>query len=573
MSYLFEELQQKDGKPQDEDKILLMGLQQAGKTAIKDVVFFGKKPEEVEGYMATIHYERQFIDDDKKNIVIDSGGQESYWNEAVTQFRHLVFSNVKLLIWIIDLTHPENFEESERRFSFTIRQFKKENPEGHIAVLCHKVDKIQPEELVSLIDQIKRDFDDPKYDIRFEPSSIYYADSLIELVYQLMKDADMNIQRFELIEDLGKKVEESEEFQSYVVDHREDPRIRQLMDYLKPEHGGTLPTYGKSTIQLDLKEHDITEIVLIDKETLSPVIGTSAQASVDVERSIDYIVALQEFKASISEQKFDNGSTVNVVTASNEKVHGMIVSMEKNYLLITSFSPITEDKTKNLYGLITRFSQSIDTEEKIEEKAISEALPKSKEVVAASVAVAAKAPVIVEEPVADEGQSLFTFVNKIKEKHEIEEIAEVEPIAPVPEPEKVLAPVPESTTLIEPETEAILEPDLTAEMPIEEPVEAITAEEPIEAPIEEMVETPEVTEVEAPVIVEEQTPEPVMEEVVVETPQPVKKKGSRFMERIKEERKRYAIKQIQIQASNLDLTEEDLKNLAEFLKKEKKTEA
>ena len=116
MSYLFEELQQKDGKPKDEDKILFMGLQQAGKTAIKDVVFFGKKPEEVEGYMATIHYERQFIDDDKKNIIIDSGGQESYWNEAVTQFRHLVFSNVKLLVWIVDLTHPEYFEESERRF-------------------------------------------------------------------------------------------------------------------------------------------------------------------------------------------------------------------------------------------------------------------------------------------------------------------------------------------------------------------------------------------------------------------------------------------------------------------------
>lgn len=543
MSYLFEELQQKDGKPQDEDKILLMGLQQAGKTAIKDVVFFGKKPEEVEGYMATIHYERQFIDDDQKNLVIDSGGQESYWNEAVTQFRHLVFSNVKLLLWIIDMTHPEFFEESERRFSFTIRQFKKENPDGKIAVLCHKVDKIQPEELITLLEQVKKEFDDPKYDIQFESSSIYYAEAMIELVYRLMKEADMNIQRFELIEDLGKKVEESEEFQSYVMEHQKDPRIRQLMDYLKPEHGGTLPTYGKSTIQLDLRDYDIIEIVLIDKSTLAPVIGTSAQASVNVDKSIDYIVALQEFKSSISEQKFDNGSTVNVVTASNEKVHGMIVSMEKNYLLITSFSPITEDKTKDLYGLITRFSQSLDETERIEEEAISKALPKAKEVVVAPVVEEVKAPVKVEAPVVErEGESLFTFVNKLKEKQVIEEIKEVEPIPPVPEPEKVLAPVPESASLVEPDTEVILEPDLTAE--IEEPVEA-------------------------PVITEQ--PEQVVEQVI-ETPQPVKKKGSRFMERIKEERKRYAIKQIQIQAANLDLTEDDLKNLAEYLKKEKKSE-
>ncbi|MHA1121465.1 MAG: ADP-ribosylation factor-like protein [Candidatus Heimdallarchaeota archaeon] len=563
MSYLFEELQQKDGKPQDEDKILMMGLQQAGKTAIKDVVFFGKKPDEVEGYMATIHYERQFIDKDKKNLVIDSGGQESYWNEAVTQFRHLVFSNVKLLLWIIDVTHPEFFEESERRFSFTIRQFKKENPDGHIAILCHKVDKIQPEELIVLLEQIKKEFDDPKYDIQFESSSIYYADALIELVYKLMKDANMNIQRFELIEDLGKKVEESEEFQSYVMEHQEDPRIRQLMDYLKPEHGGTLPTYGKSTIQLDLRDYDIIEIVLIDKATLSPVIGTSAQAAVNVDKSIDYIVALQEFKSSISEQKFDNGSTVNVVTASNEKVHGMIVSMEKNYLLITSFLPITEDKTKDLYGLITRFSQSLDETERIEEQVISEALPKPKKVVATSAAKAVKAPVIVEEPVVErDGDSLFTFVNKLKEKQVIEEIKEVEPIPPVPEPEKVLAPVPESAALVEPDTEAVLEPDLTAEL-----------EEPIEAPVEEVVEAPVEEVVEPPVIVEQPEAESVVEQVV-ETPQPVKKKKrSKFMERIKEERKRYAIKQIQIQAANLDLSEDDLKNLAEYLKKEKKSKS
>ena len=79
MSYLFEELESKDEKATTEDKILLMGLQQAGKTAIKDVVFFGKIPGEVEDYMATIHYERQYLDEEKKSLIIDSGGQESYW--------------------------------------------------------------------------------------------------------------------------------------------------------------------------------------------------------------------------------------------------------------------------------------------------------------------------------------------------------------------------------------------------------------------------------------------------------------------------------------------------------------
>lgn len=68
MSYLLDELKRKKQAETDEtiDKILLMGLQEAGKTAIKDVVFFDKDPEEVVEYMATTHYQRQIIGDKKR---------------------------------------------------------------------------------------------------------------------------------------------------------------------------------------------------------------------------------------------------------------------------------------------------------------------------------------------------------------------------------------------------------------------------------------------------------------------------------------------------------------------------
>ena len=251
MSYLFDELKgKKEGAP-IEDKILLMGLQQAGKTAIKDVVFFGKDPELVENYIATIHYERQLIDKEKKSLITDADGQESYWNEAVTHFRHLIFSNVKLLLWVVDMTREDLFEESERRFSFTIRQFKKENPDGYIAVLCHKVDLISPEELVPLLERVKNEFSDPKFKIRFEATSIYYKDSLKELINQLMKEANLNTKRFELITNIGQKVKQSDEFQKYVVEHRDDPRIKQLMAFLTPKPQRVLPSFGEKTIEID----------------------------------------------------------------------------------------------------------------------------------------------------------------------------------------------------------------------------------------------------------------------------------------------------------------------------------
>ncbi len=300
MSYLFDELyKDKSDAPAVEDKILLMGLQSAGKTAIKDVVFFDKRPDDMQDYMATVHYQRHFIDEEKKSLVIDSGGQESYWNEAVTHFRHLVFSNVKLLVWVVDVTQPELFEESERRFSFTIRQYKKENPEGHITVLCHKVDLVTPERMVVIHQHVRELFDDPRFEIEFENTSIYYHESLKDLMFTVMKESGIDTRRFELVSNVGEAVEQSDEFQSYVMEHQEDPRIKQLREFLNPEPEPILPTFGKLDLEFDLTEYDIVEMVLIDKETYSPIIGASSQSNVNIEKSMDYLIGLHHLKSQI----------------------------------------------------------------------------------------------------------------------------------------------------------------------------------------------------------------------------------------------------------------------------------
>ncbi len=359
MSYLFDEIYGKNEEaPAIEDKILLMGLQAAGKTAIKDVVFFNKSPEDMEDYMATVHYQRHFIDEEKSSMVIDSGGQESYWNEAVTHFRHLVFSNVKLLLWIVDVTHPEMFEESERRFSFTIRQYKKENPNGNITVLCHKVDLVPPERMVVIHQHIRESFDDPRFEIDYENTSIYYGESLRELIFTVMSEAGIDTKRFELISNLGQKVEESEEFQSYIMEHQEDPKIAQLLDFLKPEADITLPTFGNLDLQFDLTEYGIIEIVLIDKNTFSPIIGASSKTDVNTQNSMDYLIALHDFKRYVKDKSQEIEPTGTIVTSSNEKVHGMIFNLASNFLLVTSFSEITEEKKKMFFELILKFAKS-----------------------------------------------------------------------------------------------------------------------------------------------------------------------------------------------------------------------
>ncbi len=359
MSYLFDELSGKKGSVTEvEDKIILMGLQAAGKTAIKDVVFFNKEPEEVYGYMATVHYQRQFLDEDQTSMIIDSGGQESYWNEAVTHFRHLVFSNVKLLIWIVDVTKPELFEESERRFSFTIRQFKKENPEGNITVLCHKVDLVTPDQMVVIHQHVREMFADTRFEVDFENTSIYYKDSLRELLFTIMAEAGINTKRFELVSNVGQKVEESEEFQSYVLEHAEDEKVAILRDYLNPEPTPLLPTFGKLNFQLDLTDYDIIEIVLIDKKTHSPITGASSNASVSADNSMEYLVALHDFKSRIKDNTEEIDPSGDILTSDSGKVHAMLFDLANNYLIITSFSPISEERKELLFQLIFKFAQS-----------------------------------------------------------------------------------------------------------------------------------------------------------------------------------------------------------------------
>ncbi|NHJ84038.1 MAG: hypothetical protein FK734_01165 [Asgard group archaeon] len=578
MSYLFDEMKAKEGEiSQVEDKVLLMGLQQAGKTAIKDVVFFGKEAGDVEDYMATIHYERQFIDEDQQNLVIDAGGQESYWNEAVTHFRHLVFSNVKLLLWILDMTRPDQFEESERRFSFTIRQFKKENPNGHIAVLCHKVDQIPPEELVSRLEQVKTEFSDPKYNIRFEPSSIYYPDSLKELIFALMKDAKMNVKRFELITNIGQKVEESEEFQSYVVDHQDDPRIKQLLDFLHPESSTVLPTYGKTSLAVDLSDHGIVEIVLIDKETLSPITGASSNHSVSIDKSMDYIIALKEFKEIVQEKRANGDSKISIVTASNNKVHGMIVSLETKFMLITTFHEITDEKTKEFYNIIKAFAQSGEAELVVtvpEETAIE-----TKVVAPTAPQVTPKPPPRREpvEPIkplikADE-TSIFSFVNKMKEIQD-KRLEEPEPIVEPPTPELIEPIVAEEVI-----QEELTPPTITEELeikiqPEELPITPPTIVEEANMEPEKIEPEPVIEIAEKPIEVKTEEPIVVVEESITLTPQEPVPKQSAFMKRIQKESKQYQIRQIEVvekkgEEEKIDIGEENISSFIKFLKKEK----
>jgi len=361
MSYLLNELRKKREADSEKpvDKILLMGLQAAGKTAIKDVVFFDKNPEDVTEYMATTHYQRQIVGDEKKSMIIDSGGQESYWNEAVTYFRYLIFSNAKVLIWVVDLSHPELFEESERRFSFTIRQFKKENKDGKIYVFCHKADIIAPDKLNAVVEHVKELLSDPKFEIDFKITTIYKKDELKKLMLQILEEASVNQEQIELVTDVEKKIEESPEFLRFLEEHQADPRVKELMEYIRPQPKQYLPSFGKAEVDVDLERFGIIEILVLDKKTLKPTIGASAQITSDKGQSLEYILALNYFKKILKSKENKIGTYGSTFTYPDGNVHALIFSLRNIYIVITSFSEITPSKKQELYRFIAQFSSTI----------------------------------------------------------------------------------------------------------------------------------------------------------------------------------------------------------------------
>ena len=129
-------------KTQSSRKIILLGLSQAGKTSIRDVVFGGKAPEETENYAATLNYERQVEQvADEPITVMDLGGQEVFLKRFLSSMSSFIFSNVAVLVFICDISTPDKFPASLKAFTEgTNRLEEMSDVQPAVYILLHKTD-------------------------------------------------------------------------------------------------------------------------------------------------------------------------------------------------------------------------------------------------------------------------------------------------------------------------------------------------------------------------------------------------------------------------------------------------
>jgi len=132
-------------KPTEEmKKIILIGLSNAGKTCIYERVFEGKKPWELLHSAATkgISYKEYEVGSITKPMIWDLGGQQQYLDEYHSVLRDNIFRKASILLYVIDVTDTDRFENAREELEWSVNQIISFNPRAVINVFFHKIDLV-----------------------------------------------------------------------------------------------------------------------------------------------------------------------------------------------------------------------------------------------------------------------------------------------------------------------------------------------------------------------------------------------------------------------------------------------
>ncbi|PWI49245.1 hypothetical protein CEE45_02575 [Candidatus Heimdallarchaeota archaeon B3_Heim] len=187
-------------------KISLVGLSGCGKTSIYSTTFGGMTPLEVKDLGPTVMYEVKSHNYLGIQVSLwDFGGQEKY-RESYLETPKLL-ANTSILIFVLDLHNPENFDLANEYFDNVYSAIKEEDGDPRVKIFYHKYDTEDYVE-ATLEKNLKKAKQLPfivKYSPREFLTSVYRQEELSDFIKQLLI-ADF--------EELKKSVESAQEYLS-----------------------------------------------------------------------------------------------------------------------------------------------------------------------------------------------------------------------------------------------------------------------------------------------------------------------------------------------------------------------
>ncbi|MHA1978218.1 MAG: ADP-ribosylation factor-like protein [Candidatus Hodarchaeales archaeon] len=195
-------------------KILIAGLSEAGKTAVKRIFFLKQRTEDVNKLAATINYERLSVTvKDTPITIVDLGGQKIFLKKFLTAFSPFVFSNVKIFIFLIDTANKTTRNNAFQYFKASIEKLINYSPEAEVFVFLHKNDLVRNSpNYESVHSQLKESFQlEYSSPLRFFRTSIFTPESVIDAFGRIFEITVPSIAKSDFVE--GRTIGEIEEYQ------------------------------------------------------------------------------------------------------------------------------------------------------------------------------------------------------------------------------------------------------------------------------------------------------------------------------------------------------------------------
>ncbi|MFX0086912.1 MAG: ADP-ribosylation factor-like protein [Candidatus Hodarchaeota archaeon] len=164
-------------------KILIAGLSEAGKTAVKRIFFLKQTTKDVDSLSATINYERLSVTiSDTPVTIVDLGGQKIFLKRFLSGFSPFIFSSVQVFIYLIDVANKTSRNNSIEYFRACLEKLREFSPEAELFVFLHKNDLVRNNpNYESIHEQLKEQFQlETDKRLKFFRTTIYKPESVID---------------------------------------------------------------------------------------------------------------------------------------------------------------------------------------------------------------------------------------------------------------------------------------------------------------------------------------------------------------------------------------------------------
>ncbi len=360
-------------------KILIGGLAEAGKTAVKRIFFLRHTTEEVDGLSATLSYERLSITIKKTPItILDLGGQKIFLKRFLTTFSPFIFSSVVTLVFLIDVSNRTTRNNAIQYFKACVEKLDNYSPEAKIFVFLHKNDLVEDWPNYETIHHLlKEEFQvECKKEIKFFRTTIFNPESVIKSFGRIIELSMPDLSNSELvsgqtigeIEEYSKKakpvlkplsieeISQSKKKEEIQFQEEEDPayldRIRDLMRSSIVDES-IKPLTSQSTLREVITEEMVEETELIhisSPETSFPTQPLSSLQTtpeqVEINREISSLIDYYGIDTELGTEIVNSGYTSLFKMAATAGVPINLVSD-----VIIKYIPFLKSKELNVEKL------------------------------------------------------------------------------------------------------------------------------------------------------------------------------------------------------------------------------